>query len=122
MPIRSKWVPLVDDTNPRKARPYVPKEIRLYKPWTRTGQMVKAIEELSPTTPREVFKSMVERRVVPNTDIGLRDVRRSLTELRRHKTIIVDVTVRKFVAQEYGTESLIILNPKRKYKFVEDNH
>lgn len=120
--MRTKWVPLVDDTNPRKARPYKPKDIRFYKPWNRTGQIVKAIEELSPTTPREVFKSMVKRRVVPDTDIGLRDVRRALTELRRQGTIIVDVSVRKIVAAEYTTESLIILNPERKYKFVEDNH
>ena len=116
---KNKWEKIGDiDTNPRKYRPKKERK-RIYKPWSITGQVVKSIEKLSPTTARGIFKDLVANRMMSNTDKGLQSVRRVCRELQRHKTIIVDLSVRRFVSQEYGTESLIILNPNAVYQFKE---
>ncbi len=121
-PPKNKWDVVGDiDLNPRKGHPKRKPEVRIYKSWNFTGQLVKAIEEISPTTIRGILKALVAKRVIQDEVKGLWAVRRACNELRRHGTIIVDASVRKFEAQEYGTEAMIILNPKAKYKFKGDN-
>lgn len=115
----NKWYrKIVDDINPRKARNRTPKLIQTYKLWTIKGQVIKALESLSPTTPKIIFKALVDNHTVSDNPDGLQSVRRALRELQREQTITVDLSVRKFVPQEYGTESLIILGGNRKYTIL----
>lgn len=117
-----KWITINDiDTNPRKGRPKK-KGKRMYSAWTIIGQAVKGIEELSPTTPRTLFKLLAERRVVPDTELGLRKVRKACQQLQGHKTIKVDTSVRIREPQVYTTESMIILNPKAVYFWKGENN
>jgi hypothetical protein len=114
---RNKFIALPDDTNPRRAKPWHPKDITVYKDWTLIAQTLKVIEAISPTTSRRIFESLVEKNAVRNDEKGLNLIRRNITILAQKGIIIIDTSKRIRITQEYTTEALIILKPEKKYKF-----
>jgi hypothetical protein len=103
------------DSNPRRGISRTPKEIRIYKPWTIIGQIVKVLESsTSPMKPSNIFKVLVVNHIVPNNEKGLQSTRKGINILERHRTLYVTEN-----PKDPTKESTIALRPERKYRFKE---